>query len=294
MTNWVKKVFSDINKRKMTHHHIFHEYRRMPVVGTGKHLFDFLGVATKCNYKKGLEKHVLKPGERATLGYPTLNEHYFDWIALLSSVANAGGIFRMAELGAGWGPWLVRGAFAVNQKNTNSKIELLGIEADPTHFQWMNEHFIGNGLIPSDHSLIMGAVSAKPETLKFPRLTHPDEDYGASTRLGSEVREFIQVQGYTLENLINRFTGTLDFLHMDVQGAEYDLLPTSIKLLSASVKNIMIGTHMSTEKHESVYSLFNENDWKCEYVFPRNQTVNTEFGIVSFGDGFQWWSNPQL
>jgi hypothetical protein len=35
------------------------------------------------------------------------------------------------------------------------------VEAEPTHFQWMLQHFRDNGLDPADHDLIEAAVSER-------------------------------------------------------------------------------------------------------------------------------------
>lgn len=278
----------------MTHHNIFSKFNPSSNTGTGKHIFDFLGVATNTAYKNGWGKHAVPSGSKFTTGYPPLNEHYFDWIALLTSVSNAKGTFRMAELGAGWAPWLVRASFAAQQISAIDKVELLAVEADPTHYNWIIDHFLDNNLNPNDYYILNGAVSNTSSTLKFPKLSNPNSNYGASLNAVTNETKFIEVQGYTLENLINKFSGALDFLHIDIQGAEYDVIPSSIKLLKNNVKTIMVGTHTSSNKHEELYSLFSQHGWEPILIFPRHEKVNTEFGVVQFDDGFQFWRNPTL
>ena len=278
----------------MTHHDIFNRFKFINSIGTGKHIFDFLGVATNTMYKNGWEKHAVPSGSKFSTGYPPLNEHYFDWIALLTSISDAKGTFRMAELGAGWAPWLVRAMFATTQISVIDKVELLAVEADPTHYSWIIDHFLDNNLQPEDYSILNGAVSTTSSILKFPRLSNPNSNYGASLNAVTNTSEFIEIQGYTLDNLINRFSGVLDFLHIDIQGAEYDVIPNSMELLKNNVKTIMIGTHTSSAKHEELYDLFFQHGWAPILVFPRHEEVNTEFGIVQFDDGFQFWKNPIL
>lgn len=278
----------------MNHHPIFPNFNRTKIIGTGRHTFDFLGIATDASFKKGWEKHAIKSGQEYTADYPPLNEHYFDWIALLSCVSKASGTFRMAELGAGWAPWLVRSVFAARQVSAINKVELLAVEADPTHYQWVKEHFLENQLRPNDYHLIHGAVSGTSTILKFPKIENPDEDYGASLRNVSGNSEFIEVQGYPLESLLNKFSGPLDFLHIDIQGAEYDVIPQSMELLKTNVKAIMIGTHISSEKHEYLRELFLKNNWQPIMIYPRNAEVTTEYGVVNFGDGFLFLRNPQF
>lgn len=274
------------------HHPIFDHFRRTKSVGTGRHVFDFLGVATDVKYKKAWKHHALQEGTSKTPQLPSVNEHYFDWIALLSTVLSARRIFRMAELGAGWGPWLVRGAFACRQIAAVETVELLGVEADPTHFRWMENHFRDNGISPSDHRLIHGAISTNNDRQDFPRIDKPDEDYGASLRSAYHCSENWKVQGYALEKLFTYFSGPIDLLHMDAQGVEYDVIPCSLNLLKAQVKHLIIGTHISQEKHLELYKMLLSQGWQPQITFPRGEEMVTEFGLVKFGDGFQFWKNP--
>jgi FkbM family methyltransferase len=278
----------------MRHHPIFEHFQKVKCVGTGKHVFDFLGVATDVSYKKGWEKFAIRRGTQYAPDYPVVNEHYFDWIAMLQCVHSASGTFRMAELGAGWAPWLVRAVFAARQNSRITGLELVGVEADATHFGWMVDHFLDNDLNPDDFLLLHGAVSPRPETLKFPKISNPDEDYGASTRAVGKNSEYVEVRGYTLPDLLGRFSGPVDFVHMDIQGAEYDVIPESMALLRSQVKAIMVGTHLSLDKHDDLHRLFTQNGWEPVIVFARNGEITTDYGAVKFGDGFLYYQNPSV
>ncbi len=276
----------------MKHHPIFETFQQVKSTGTGKHIFDFLGVATDVNYKKGWSKHALSVGTEYTSNYPVVNEHYFDWIALLECVHSASGVFRMAELGAGWAPWLVRAAFAAKQLPAIEQIELVGVEADATHHSWMKSHFLDNQLNPEKYHLLHGAVASKSMRLQFPDLNNPDEDYGASLNAVSKNGKYVEVQGYPLTEILELFTGPVDFIHTDIQGVEYEVIPGAMKLLKSKVKAMMVGTHTSLEKHNQLHQLFVDHDWKPVMVFPRNGEVETEFGKVKFADGFVFYTNP--
>lgn len=282
----------------MKHHPIFEKYSRIESEGTGRHVFDFLGVATDAIYKKGKEKFILGIGAKRTPNYPALNEHYFDWIAVLECVSAAKGTFRMAELGAGWAPWLVRARFAGQQVNDISNYELVGVEADPTHFNWSRSHFLDNDLNPDEYHLLNGAISSSDDMLKFPKINNPNEDYGASLRQVSQSAsaecQYIEVQGYCLEKIFSLFSGQIDFLHLDVQGAEYDVLPNAMPLLKESVRAIMIGTHISMDHHKKLAELFESTNWTPVMIYPQNEKVKTEYGVVKFGDGFQFWKNTSI
>jgi len=278
----------------MQHHPIFDKFQSTGVMGTGHHVFDFLGVATDVAFKKGWEKWAIHKGRAHTYAHPPVNEHYFDWITLLQAVDRASDTLRIAELGAGWAPWLVRGAFAAKQRPNIKDVQLLAVEADPTHFRWIKQHFMDNSILPSRHHLIQGAVADAPKTFKFPKVNNPEEDYGASLRAGGGSEDFIEVQGYTLEDIISRFDGPIDFMHSDIQGAEYDVFPPNMDLMKKHVKHFMAGTHVSGEKHYEFEGLFKSHGWELEMAYPRMELAKTEYGDVQFGDGFLFFRNPDL
>jgi FkbM family methyltransferase len=278
----------------MMHDPIFEKFSKVTSTSTGAHMFDFIGGHTKVAYKSGWAKHAVPEGKEMKPGLPPLNEHYFDWVATLTAVDNAKGVFRMAELGAGWGPWLVRGALAARQRTDITKVELLGVEADPQHFEWMQDHFRDNGVNPDDHHMIFGAASADGGTLRFPVVANPDVDYGASLTAAKADIPYIEVPSFKLKDILSHFSGPLDFMHVDIQGAEYDLLPDGMDDLKRNVKSIMIGTHQANEKHDNLAKLFRDNGWEEVLNFERNGLNATPYGEIQFGDGFLLFSNPDI
>jgi FkbM family methyltransferase len=279
----------------MQHHPIFANFARVSSVASGHHVHDFLGVRTNVAYKKGWAKHAPRAGVVIHPNYPAVNEHYFDWIVMLQCVSSASGTFRMAELGAGWAPWLVRAAAAVRQHSLVKALELVAVEADETHHRWVQEHFADNDVEvgPGVH-LLRGAISEQSGTIRFPRINNPDEDYGASTRALRPDGEFVEVPAFSLADVLARFSGPLDLMHVDVQGAEYSALPPAMALLKRQVRAIMVGTHIADARHFELARTFTDAGWLEVMNYPRNQAVATEFGEVQFGDGFLFFRNPAL
>jgi FkbM family methyltransferase len=278
----------------MHHHPVFAEFKRQRCIADGRHVYDFLGSATDTNCRKGWERHLLAQGREVIPEYPPLNEHYFDWVATLECVNAASGTFRMAELGAGWAPWLARAALACHQRPQVVAVELVAVEADPTHFAWAERHLMENGLSPKECTVLHGAIAPTPGTIRFPKLEHPDEDYGASTRAVGKVTPYIEVRSYSIPEVLDRFSGPLDFMHVDIQGAEYDVLPPAMADLGRRVKSIMVGTHLSLDAHRGLAALFAREGWRQIMNFDRNATCETGFGQVTFGDGFLYLRNPRL
>ena len=276
----------------MSHHPIFESFSRTEAETSGLHVYDFLGGATRVAYNRGWASHAPAAGKKMTPGFPPPNEHYLDWIALLTAVSKASGTFRMAEFCAGWAPWLARGALAAKQKGMAS--QLLAVEADPTHFAWVREHFEDNGIDPAAHQLIQGAVSDKPETLRFPVIADPDVNYGASLKVGETTAETIDVRGYTIDEILAKFDGPLDFLHIDIQGAEYDAVPPHLDLIGDRVRAIMIGTHFKDELHDGLVDQLSAAGWTERLNLGRNRDNDTPWGPIRTNDGFLWFENPRL
>lgn len=275
------------------HHPIFETFDMVASETTGLHVYDFVGGATRVAYNRNWAAFATPANRTARPKLPPKNEHYLDWIAVLTAAAKARGVFRMAEFGAGWAPWLVRGALAARQRPGVASCELLAVEADPTHYSWVLEHFEDNGLDPARHHLLHGAVADRAGMLRFPVVSEPNANYGASLADAEEVTETIDVQSYTVAELLERFSGPLDFLHVDIQGAEYDALPPAITLLTRSVRAIMIGTHDDDGMHDDLAALFRENGWREQINFGRNKVNQTPWGDVKTDDGFLWFENAR-
>jgi FkbM family methyltransferase len=277
----------------MPHDPIFQVFSPVPSVASGKHVYDFIGGATRVAFKRQWQKFAATEGRTVKPGLPAVNEHYVDWIATLRSVHNAGGTFRMAELGAGYAPWLVRAALAARQNPAINSMELLAIEADTVHYSWIKEHFRDNGLDPSAHKIIHGAASGQGGMLRFPIIENPDLDYGASLRGGatSDIPT-IEVRAWPISEVLMQFSGTLDFLHVDIQGAEYDTLPCGMEHLTRGVKSIMVGTHISDAHHDKLAAEFTAAGWNEIMNYRGNRVCHTDYGDIEFNDGFLLFANP--
>ena len=276
----------------MAHALVFSQFTPVTVEADGASIYDFLGVQTAVKVRKSWAGHAIAAGRTVTPRLPPANEHYFDWVLLLESVVRAEGVFRMAEFGAGWGTWITRGAAAARQRPSIQKVELLAVEADKTHYGWMLDHVAANRLAPAEPILLHGAVTSAPGTVKFPVVDDPSENYGASIRAVQASTPFVVVDAYVIADLLDRFSGPLDFLHIDMQGAEYDTIPDAIDLLARKVKRIMIGTHFSNDLHDSLADCFSRAGWIQRMNYQRASTVDSDIGPIKLGDGLIGVDNP--
>jgi hypothetical protein len=90
----------------------------------------------------------------------------------------------------------------------------------------------------------------------------------------------------------------LDYLHMDIQGAELDVLSYRPDHLIREVRLVNIGTH-SIEIEAGLRKLFRGLGWECLYdvKIASKHTVRVGDAVareVEFGDRVQVWRNPRL
>jgi FkbM family methyltransferase len=228
--------------------------------------------------------------------HPPVDEEYFEWIALLTTVAEAQGRFCMAELGAGWGRWMAAAAMLCRQKAL--PFSLIGVEAEPSHFEWMQMVLRDNDVDPDAHHLVRAAVAAADGDVILTGPDAPRTVWGHRTVRPDEVPAFATLPDYkfwtvpdgSLRTLFDRHE-QIDLVDIDVQGVEYDILAPAFETLNRKVAVVHIGTH-STEVEKSLLKVFRKNRWHSVFSFPSHSDVTTPFGRVAFCDGVQTWVNP--
>jgi FkbM family methyltransferase len=234
---------------------------------------DFIGVKTKMSYYSS--NHI--ESTRVECNYPDFDEEYFEWVDVLESVQAAGNSYTMVELGAGWGRWLSRAYKALKQMYPEKSYQLIGVEAEPTHFKWLVEHCTYNQI--ESPILIEAAVDVSEGEVGF-YTGQPAEWYGQC--IGGETL----VKAISLRSLLLKYP-SIDLMDIDIQGQEYKVLYSAKDLLNR-VKRFHIGTH-SVEVEDSLRGLFKEMGWKCLRDFTLNTEHGTEYGRAKFNDGVQTW-----
>ena len=198
-----------------------------------------------------------------------------EWVGTLKAVLGANNVFRMLELGAGWGPWCVIGYTAAVQLGI-SDIQVVGVEGDAGHIKYMEENFAVNGLKPGSFSIITGVVGLADGEAIFPKAKDPSEIYGAAPAFStcsddqhpfnyfmkhcSELVDQVErVPAFSLETLMAGFP-IVDLVHCDIQGGELDLFSNAIQLISRKVKQVVIGTH-SWQIDHGLIGIFATHGW---------------------------------
>jgi FkbM family methyltransferase len=288
------------------HHPIFDRFRCWAGDADGRFHYDFLGVRTDSRFWGNT--NVQTPGPLKT-AYPRVGEQYFEWVFILESVyaAREAESFSMVELGAGYGPWLLRAHHAFRQFS-NKPVGLVGVEGDPDHFRWMKEHFENNGLSLDEHRLFEGGAGLKDGTvaffvgddpateynqrIHFPKEHVPSDDPQAIYDDARWGRRYRMVPSYSLET-VTAHLDRVDLLHMDIQGLESGLVDRAMEVMNRKVVRVIIGTHHETWEEQLRERLGGEG-WTAVYDFPGRILNDTPCGPIQFKDGIQAWINPAL
>jgi hypothetical protein len=278
---------------------------------------NWLGVFTKANVW-AVNEDIMKiynQTREERFEYPLKDEHILDWYALLKAIINAKEKFTMASIGSGWGRWLSAGAFA--SKYCNKDYYLIGVEAEPDHFNWLRYHLEDNR-ISSDRYRLFNAAASNYCGFCWFYVGKPSNWYGQSVvpdsmvtqkgsqSVGSKVsfnNELIQrVACIDLKEVIG--SDYIDYMMLDIQGSEEIFLTEYPDIIQNKIKMINVGTH-SHGIEKNLYKFFIDLGWNCLFNIPMNTRV--EFNImkksltnisfktkpIQFGDGVQIWINEK-
>jgi FkbM family methyltransferase len=280
---------------------------------------DFLGAKTRPEFLAGLYTNAT--AVEIEVPYPGINEEYLEWIDLLESVVQARVSYNMIDLGAGFGRWGVRAAYALKQYNNQLPYHLIEVEAEPVVFKWMGLHFADNAIDASKHRLIHAATSDQPGDVLFyiggprggPWDRNPNDWYGQclakdydvsgeyeddgeyngfKVRLHKSGWRSINVPSVTLKSLMAGLD-RVDFLDMDIEGQELPVIRSSIEEMDVKVKRVHIGTH-GKEIESELRQLLSAHGWRCLRDYSLFSTSETPWGMVAFENGVQSWVNPRL
>jgi len=281
----------------MVHHEIFKQFQLWRGKVSAGYVTDFVGAMLRSDF---VEETVSRDEECfLSSQYPAFDEEYFEWIDCLESVVAAQDRFVMIELGAGYGRWLVRAASAL-RRIKEVPFYLIGVEGEPTHFEWMKLHFRNNHLDPHDHHLIHAAVS-ETEGVTWFYTGDPAEWYGQAIAYPSFppedkliARQDVntqEIRTITLDSILDPLE-SVDLIDFDIQGAEGIVL-AGARQLDAKVKKVHIGTHGEAIE-ASLRQTFFKLGWRNVHDYACGCEDETPYGKIHFHDGVQTWINPAL
>jgi Methyltransferase FkbM domain len=103
----------------------------------------------------------------------------------------------------------------------------------------------------------------------------------------------VEVESTTIEEVL-KDVSHVDFLEMDIQGAEYRSIPCASEILSEKVRMICVRTHGARADEETLHNVFRNLRWQ-EVLVCYNQTpVVIKEKEVPLNDGIHCWVNTNL
>jgi FkbM family methyltransferase len=255
------------------HHPVFAEFQRAADPVT-----NWLGVTTRRDF-------FTEELEFVRVARPSIDTEYFEWIDLLEAVTAATDRFTMLELGAGYGRWIVNAAAAV-RAYSGIPATLVAVEAEPTHFEWLEQHCRDNDV---EAEVVQAAVAPVEGEVAF-AVGNAAGWYGQAIADDTWSPGQTQtVPAVTLSSLLARHE-RIDLVHMDVQGVEADVLEEARGELSR-VRRVHVGTHGRMQE-KRIRTLFTGLGWRSQQDYPSAARSKTPWGKMEFQDGVQTWINP--
>lgn len=298
--------------------------------GEGGYVTDFLGIRTSINTFSGLTPY---SGMVEGYPIPcNFHANTIEWAGVLRSVAEAAEQFVAIELGAGWGPWLVTGGFAARKKGIQA-IRLVGVEGSAKHLRFMRDHLQKNGFVPEEHTLLHGVVGTYDGSARFPVIDEASDNWGAEAafqtklsapRLASSnegwkrwlrpgVRMARRIKArllgrtlpqepataktenlkcYALATILKPFE-RIDLIHVDIQGAEYDVIVSARGQLKQKVRRLVVGTHGRLIE-ERLFAEMTKQGWSLESEEACAFDEASDGNIHLARDGCQVWRNRRF
>jgi FkbM family methyltransferase len=212
----------------------------------------------------------------------------------------------MIELGASYAPFAAISGVLAKRQNFN-EICLLACEAAPRGIEHLQRNLEVNGLLNDPRvkvQVINGAVAARNGHVYFPDVDSTQDNGGKIKGVLHKLlsigkpNKLARVKAYSLQSLLelNREQAIVDFIHCDIQGAEYDVFASCMPLLGKRVRRVFVATHSRTIE-DRLFSLFDRSGWHlvaedaCKLGY--NLTSSAE-KLRLWADGGQYWRNRQL
>ena len=221
-----------------------------------------------------------------------------EWASCLRAVDLAGDRFVMVELGCGWGCWMNN--LGVAAKSVGKKVRLFGLEADEESLRFARLAFKDNGIADDEFTLVQGIAGKSGSVALFPRVGAEGGGGGEAifNPTTDQLRDSVDSGNYVRMPVIDidaltQHEKKLDFVHVDIQGAELDLLTEQFDWLCRKVHYVFVGTH-TKQIEGGLFELFTtRGNWKLEVERP------AVFGLVDGRpsvhiDGALAWRNAAL
>ena len=219
----------------------------------GGYIYDWLGVKTPHKFQSWLNMKENDSVQILDIPIPDDQVHAetIEYVGMLTAIDRAMRFhqkcFTVFEFGASYAPWAVASG-VVAKRNGFQKISLNAIEASASMLDNAKMHAQINHV--SDYfNLTHGAVAVNDGSVFFPKIdVRSDNGAQISERMvdvdyrGLSVNQE-KVKAFSTESLFADHD-RIDFLHMDLQGAEAKLLidPVFLHVIAAKLSTLFLAT----------------------------------------------------
>lgn len=221
-------------------------------------------------------------------------------VVLTAIEQRRGARFRMVEMGSAWAPWASLAAFLCKREGVED-VSLVAVEASAERYQAMLQHLAENGVADVVRP-VFGAAWSEDCTLRFPDVAPTDHggaassgDAGVATDYRGLHMTMTEVPAFSVSTLCEGL-GEIDLLHIDIQGAELEVVSASLDFLNANVRRVFIGTHSRAIEGQLIPLMISagwilESEQPCAFVFDASKP---SLEGMTTSDGEQYWVNPRL
>lgn len=228
-----------------------------------------------------------------------------EYVGLLRGIERAqrlGTTYTMMELGSSYGPWSVA-AGVVAKRAGFERIHLTAVEASEPTIALLERHIALNRLADDaavEWRIVHAAVAAAEGVLFFPRVdTRADNGAQATTSPDSiDYRglsvAYDEVPAITMRQLVDPYE-RVDFVHLDLQGAEEALLvdETFLQCIGERVSAMLLATQSRLIEGLALREL-SRRGWRLLRERPTRFEPNDRTSDVNgwtTRDGAQLWVN---
>lgn len=221
-----------------------------------------LGIEIPEEYEVRLDKNTYSSGRWAGEGLG--GEDWHEYIFLERAVIHSGEVFRMLDLGCGYGRWLLAAKRLCDAHRKT--FQGVGLDASVKRLAWAEVVHALNG--EPAPKLIYGFLGVGKGRI---------DDSDPARTYGSGINGNGDIEGFPLKDLLAE---PVDYLCMDVQGAEFSSLDDSI------VK----ATHVNIAVHDADSRPI--TDLLKRLAFRRSLSIQKAsiVGGVRFRDGIEQWT----
>lgn len=270
------------------------------------YIYDWLGVKTSHKFHSWLNMREEDSVQISEIPIPDdkIHAETIEYVSLITAIDRAIKIndshFTVFEFGASYAPWAVASGVVAKRCGFNN-ISLNAIEASSSMINNAKMHAKINNML-NHFSLTHGAVAVNDGIVFFPKVDVKSDNGAQISESAVDIDyrglrlNYEEVRAYSTKTLFSQHD-RVDFLHMDLQGAEAKLLVDKdfLDIINAKVSTLFLATQSRTIEGVALDQL-SKIGWSLLRERPttyKQNTRTTDINGWTLRDGGQIWINPK-